>query len=62
METAAETALIAARSDPTAVEVAQLAGIADRLQQRTDIGLHADGLADVAPERAHAHDQRDDRR
>ena len=31
------------------------------MQQRAHIGLHADGLADIAPERAHAHDQRDDR-
>ena len=48
-------------ADAAAVEIAQLAGVADRLPQRGRIGLHADGLADVAPERAHAHDQRDDR-
>ena len=48
-------------ADAAAVEIAQLAGIADRLQQRACVGPHADGFADVAPERAHAHDQRYDR-
>src|SRR5207302_8666475 len=35
----------------TAVEITQLAGIANGLKQSGRIGLHADGLADIAPER-----------
>ena len=34
-------------ADATAIEIAQLAGIADRLPQRGNISAHADGLADV---------------
>ncbi len=47
-------------ADAAAVEIAQLSGVLDRLPDRGRIHPHADGLADVAPERAHAHDQRHD--
>ena len=43
------------------MEIAQLAGIADRLEDRAAVGPAADRRADVAPEGAHAHDQREDR-
>ena len=44
-------------ADPAAVEIAQLTGVLHRLPQRGRIGLHPDGLADIAPERAHTHDK-----
>ena len=47
-------------ADAAAVEIAQLSGVLDRLPERGRIDQHADRLADVAPERAHAHDQRHD--
>ena len=48
-------------ADAAAIEIAQLAGIADRLPDRAAVSAAADRIADVAPERAHAHRQRDDR-
>ena len=48
-------------ADAATVEIAQVPGIPDRLPQRRHIAPHAHGFADIAPERAHAHDQRRDR-
>ena len=48
-------------ADAAAVEIAQSSGILDRLPERGRIRQHADRLADVAPERAHAHHERHDR-
>ena len=47
-------------ADAAAVEIAQLAGVAKCLPQRFCVGRHPDRLANVAPERAHAHDERHD--
>ena len=48
-------------ADAAAVEIAQLAGIAHRLEQRACIDTSADRFADIAPKGADAHDERDDR-
>ena len=48
-------------ADAAAMEIAQLAGIADGLEDRAAVSPATDRCADVAPERANAHDQREDR-
>ena len=43
------------------IQIAQTAGVLDRLPKRAWVAKHADRLADIAPEGAHAHHQRQDR-
>ena len=45
-------------ANATAIEIAQFTGVAHRLKQRSRIRAPADRLADIMPERAHAHDKR----